>query len=179
MNNLKRGNHNKNYSPEKKKSKKDNCVNTSKEVEDVNLNDDFVVIQSYLSNTSVAKDKCTSTVQSPATANIDDVNVLLYKNSLEILARLTVIENSLIKTGALTQKSLEVKPKSIDAVNAFMVAHHLPLKSMDHLKNFESNLQNESVRKTSVSIYVNFHLLCVNFEKNYPAYDYSPYYCAY
>lgn len=121
----------------------------------VDLNDEFnLIMQSHLSNTSVrnvANDKCTPTsTVSPDTANIDDVNVLLYKNSVEILARLTVIENSLIKTGVL--KCMEEEPKSVDAVNAFMVAHHLPLKSIDHLKSFELNLKNESVKKTLVSV---------------------------
>lgn len=149
----------KNYSPEKKRSKKDN---TPKDMDEIDLNDDFISIQSYLSNNSVGNgkaiektqknsDKCTSTV-SPA-ADID-VNLLskMYENSVEILARLAVIENSLIKNGLLKQ----VKPekKSTDAVNAFMLAHHLPLKSLEHIQKFESNLENESVKITAVSTFI-------------------------
>lgn len=75
----------------------------------------------------------------------------LYRNSVEILARITVIEESMIKNKTLTTIKKEDQFDSINHANAFMKANNLPLNSTQHMKTFETNLECAEFMKVTVS----------------------------
>lgn len=81
-----------------------------------------------------------------------DTNLLkkLYENSIDILARVSVIEESMIKNGFLKPKS-ERLSLSKDHFDTFMKSNNLPLKSVEHMNTFNQNLKNEAFKKTAVS----------------------------
>lgn len=164
---------------------------------DIDLNDEFNVIQEELTrskivSTNVSKssnlkeDNSRLTTNASESAddgilrNIDsklytgqcgetkqhnansDLIQKLYYNSVEALARLSTIEDALIKNGVL--KPVKAKTNANDsAVEAFMVANNLPLKALDGLEMFELNLKNDAFKQTAVSKHiVNFsHLMTV------------------
>lgn len=156
----------KNFSPERKKMRK----NSPKDFENLDLNEEYNRIQLYLAKsqkiglpTSGSVKESQNVVESSGTimpteniinSEIDSSLLLkLYNNSVETLARLSVIEHNLVRNGFL--KPIKVENTSIDqlqAIEAFMFANNMPLKALEHVEKFESNLQNASFKKTAVSI---------------------------
>lgn len=90
----------------------------------------------------------------------------LYKNSVEILARVSVIEETLMKNGLFKAIKSEKEIIDISHIEAFMKSNNLPLMSIEQLQTFESNLKNESFKKSTVSFvivnnwYIFFHIPC-------------------
>lgn len=74
----------------------------------------------------------------------------LQKNSIEILARISLIEESLMKNGVLKVTKSENISQSNDHSMAFFESNNLPLQSIEHIDIFESRLQGEAFRKTAV-----------------------------
>lgn len=81
----------------------------------------------------------------------------LLKNSIEILARLTVIETSLLKNQLLhlgkTESHTDFKLK-VEELNTFLVSNDLPLKSIEQTRKFEADLKNETFKTNAVSILI-------------------------
>lgn len=81
----------------------------------------------------------------------------MYKNSIEILARISVIEKSLQKGQFSTKSSHahmyrnDLKLKT-DQFNIFMKSNDLPLMCADNMDRFESNLKDETFKLNAVSI---------------------------
>lgn len=93
----------------------------------------------------------------------------LYKNSVEALARLAVIEKAL-----LNKQMLKVEPMAnsdmklkADQLHTFLISNELPLKSIDQIQKFEARLADEKLKKNAVSILmsinafdeINIHIL--------------------
>lgn len=71
--------------------------------------------------------------------------------SKETLARISIIEDAMLKNGTLGQA--DHKPsiaKNIEEIRIFELANHLPLKNINHLKTFEENLADLEFRKAAV-----------------------------
>lgn len=75
----------------------------------------------------------------------------LYENSIEILARVSVMEEAMLKNGSFKPKS-EKKTLSKEHFDAFMKSNNLPLKSLEHMQTFENNLKDVAFAATAVSI---------------------------
>lgn len=82
-----------------------------------------------------------------------DINLLmsLHQNSIEILARISVIEESLIKNKILTTIKKEDKFEEITHANVFLKANNFPFNCMEHMNTFEANLDCEDFKKVAVS----------------------------
>lgn len=131
----------------------------------VDFNDEFEAILSSGANEHVLSKapKATALETAAKHHDADDLKMdgrmisKLYKNSIEILARITVIEKTLIKNQMLhlekTEPHTEFKLK-VEQLNTFLISNELPLKSIDQTKKFEANLTNETFKKYAVSIYI-------------------------
>lgn len=81
----------------------------------------------------------------------------MYKNSVEILARITVIEKSIqknqfsTKSGQAKMCEIDLKHKT-DQFAIFMKSNGLPLTTAAHMETFESNLKDEPFKLNAVSI---------------------------
>lgn len=80
--------------------------------------------------------------------------MILQENSVEILTRLAVIEESLLKSGNLiTVKSAEVEKQAFSKYHTFLKSNSLPMKSINEFKNFESKLIDDKFEKEAVSLH--------------------------
>lgn len=78
----------------------------------------------------------------------------LHSNSLEILTRLGVIEESLLRSGSLiTVKTEEARIEAFKKYHDFCTSNNLPMKSIDDVKNFEWKLMGETFVEETVSYY--------------------------
>lgn len=76
----------------------------------------------------------------------------LNQNTAQILARITVIEESLISNGTLmTVKTGMTEKNAFQSYNVFVESNHLPLKSLEDLREFESNLKDDSWNENAVN----------------------------
>lgn len=102
-----------------------------------------------------AEDESNVISKSPAV----DMELLssLHRNSVEILARITVIEESLIKNKILnTLKSKNLfNGELMKHANAFMQSNNLPFNRMEDLQAFETKLQSEEFKQVAVSFPIN------------------------
>lgn len=85
-----------------------------------------------------------------------DYNLLLdlHKNSVEILARIAVIEESLIKNKLLNtvEKDNLVDAASVKHANAFLISNKIPFKILQDVVAFENNLVNAEFQQVCVSL---------------------------
>lgn len=78
--------------------------------------------------------------------------MILQENSVEILTRLAVIEESLLKSGNLiTVKTAEVERQAFSKYHTFLKSNSLPMKCINEFKNFESKLIDDKFQKEAVS----------------------------
>lgn len=86
----------------------------------------------------------------------------LYKNSIQILTRIGIIEKSMMKNGNLiTLEENQMDP--FHEYNTFIASQKLPLDDLENMKKFEENLTNEIFRKEAVSNGA-FELMMYSFE---------------
>lgn len=76
----------------------------------------------------------------------------LYQNSIEILARISVIEDSLLKYKILNPMKKEVIPNLHEEFQIFMESNDLPLRSLVQTKEFEAKLNDVTFKKDAVSM---------------------------
>lgn len=159
----------KNYSPEKKRQKTGNVFAEkvhSNALVRIDFNKEFHEIQSSISNgesSSQKEESCSSIVitendsqnkknedgcatERNCESDLSHMQLLigLQKTSIEILARLSLIEDSLMKNGTLKFVKSEKISLSNDHSVAFMESNNLPLKSIGHIDMFESRLGGEA-----------------------------------
>lgn len=105
---------------------------------------------------SVCKTSQTPKDCSVSEASKADVN---HKLLLEMLARVRVIENSLIRNRSLcTINSNMDNGNSFEEFHAFLKSNRLPLQNIDDMKLFEANLCDPEFKKVAVSAYFNIGL---------------------
>lgn len=79
----------------------------------------------------------------------------LHENSLQILTRIAVIEDSLLKSGNLvTTKKVEAEKTAVEKYYAFSKSHGLPMKTMDEINKFENNLSQAEFEEEAVSSHI-------------------------
>lgn len=101
-----------------------------------------------------------STVKNPLNRDcMVDGNLIseLHKNTVEILARIAIIEKTLIKKGSMAIDVIEdSKPyEFIEKINSFSKSNRLPLTNIEDMKIFNENLGDQSFRKVAVRSQVN------------------------
>lgn len=165
----------KNYTPEKKKQKKStNIAQNSIEFEQIDLNIEFNRLtrnesegkecehgesrKSNLANSIQDKREERNNVENTVPEIDNKLLQNLYKNSVEILERISVIEDSLMKQGVLKVVKNEKNSKSVDHFESFMTSNNLPLKCIDHMDTFELSLKDDTFKNIAVW---NLHLLCI------------------
>lgn len=75
----------------------------------------------------------------------------LRDRSKETLARISIIEEAMLKNGALGQtNNKSVIAKNIEEIRMFELANHLPLTNIRDLESFEKNLADVEFRKIAV-----------------------------
>lgn len=85
--------------------------------------------------------------------------MILQENSLEILTRLSVIEESLLKSGQLTTvKEEKKKEKAFAKYHGFVNSNNLPIRTVDDMKKFELSLMDETFEHDMVSLQIIFEV---------------------
>lgn len=77
----------------------------------------------------------------------------LNTNTEQILARITVIEESLMRNGALITVNTNAKrQKALEEFQSFSKLNKLPLKCIEDVKKFESNLLDSEFKSKAVNL---------------------------
>lgn len=80
--------------------------------------------------------------------------MILQENTVEILTRLAVIEESLLKSGNLiTVKTEEVERQAFSKYHTFVKSNSFPMKSINEFKNFENKLIDDKFEKEAVRLH--------------------------
>lgn len=80
----------------------------------------------------------------------------LLKNSVELLARVSVIEEHLLNNKMLMSKTKNDKHDNVhlEKFQIFITSNDFPLKSLEQLNSLESKLNDVSFKKATVSIFL-------------------------
>lgn len=112
-------------------------------------------VESYTKLLSQNIDRSNKVTENKASDDILNVCQAMLREfrefSKETLARISIIEDAMLKNGTLGQA--DHKPsiaKNIEEIRIFELANHLPLKNINHLKTFEENLGDLEFRKAAV-----------------------------
>lgn len=77
---------------------------------------------------------------------------LLHENSLQILTRIAVIEESLLKSGNLiTTKTVKTEKNAFAKFYKFTKSHGLPMNSINEIKQFENDLSDTEFQENAAS----------------------------
>lgn len=80
--------------------------------------------------------------------------MILQENTVEILTRLAVIEESLLKSGNLiTVKTEEFETQAFSKYHTFVKSNSFPMKSINEFKNFENKLIDDKFEKEAVRLH--------------------------
>lgn len=82
----------------------------------------------------------------------------LLKNSVEILARISVLEEVVVNDQKSTKKmeQFEQSKSNLEQFRLFMKSNDLPLASLQHINAFEAKLKDETFKKAAVCIFLIF-----------------------
>lgn len=145
-----------------------NDENSSSEEE--NFDNEFDQIQN---RSSSAESNCSGAKRGPTHSNkaidlekvisngtgcgLDDISIyrvlkIVHENSVSILTRLAVIEDSLLKSGALAPvKAEETKKRAFETYHNFSNSNRLPTKTLTEFKEFEKSLQEKEFQQKAVN----------------------------
>lgn len=85
------------------------------------------------------------------TKYIRNMLMVLHENSLQILTRIAVIEDSLLKSDNLiTTKTVKTEKNAFAKYYTFSKSHGLPMKSIDEIKEFEKRLSDTEFQDNTV-----------------------------
>lgn len=150
----------KNYSPPNKKQKIQNDeLDPDDEIDDLELNGEFDKIKTSLANETSALERKQSAQElecekNPVVQSLVVDNKLLqqlFANSLEILARVSMIEESLITRKILSSIQHDRNFEQSEQFKSF-IENKLPLMSLKDLESFEQKLSDVEFAKKAVSI---------------------------
>lgn len=78
--------------------------------------------------------------------------MILHKNSFETLARLAVVEESLLRGGSLiTVKTEKAEEEAFQKFHDFTNSYSLPMTKIDQVRTFESQLKDKKFEELTVS----------------------------
>lgn len=90
----------------------------------------------------------------------------LHENSLQILERISVIEESLIKSGNLiTTKMFQSEKTAFAKYHAFSNANRLPMQTLEEVKTFENHLSQSKFQEEAVRSRIPLNQLKQQFRK--------------
>lgn len=81
--------------------------------------------------------------------------ITLNQNTAQILARIAIIEESLISNGTLiTVKTTITEKNAFQSYNAFVDSNNLPMKSLEDVNEFENKLSDEDWNEKAVNEWI-------------------------
>lgn len=139
-----------------------NAENPKTNLEIINLNDEIAEICRNKSTSHEINlnndDSIDTTRKRSISRSNDEIDVQLLiglqKNSIEILTRISKIEDCLRKGGFFNTMKMENVPDRTHGM-AFMESNNLPLNSMESIDLFETRLEKEAFKKTAIEHILN------------------------
>lgn len=135
-----------------RESEVEDMVNFNDEIEEIRRTNNMLVADTTILSRMIGESHSEQSDADPFLKLFNVVNQVLKKTD-EILVRVGLIEESLIKKGELITANVDL----FDKFNTFVEENKLPFMTAMEVDKFEANLKNDEFRNNAVSyIYVYF-----------------------